>query len=631
MEQWKEMDLLSALRADDSNLQMIVNTMPGGVINCLFDEALTLRYVSDGFLNMIGYSRQQLQEEKQNSLNALIPEEEQEILMAEVVRQLSLGNKKEIQYRLRCRDGSFIWVLDKGQLVEEADGCRAFYCVLVDITERIGMERELENSLERHRIIMEQTNDVMFEWSCATKELILSPAWQLRFGEVPQNTALLSSVTIFEQDWVCPEDFPLLRQFIHSIREERETTSVKLRLRDKTDQFVWCQIRITIQRDVQGNPSRYLGVIQDIDRDMRRTEQLILKAQRDALTGLYNRETARSLIEEQLEKQKGQTHALFMIDLDNFKELNDCKGHLYGDAVLMDFGKHLKEIFHKDTIMARYGGDEFLIFIENVGTGDAALAQAKRILNAAQQVSCTAESAFQLSSSVGVALYPQHGSAYDQLFRSADIALYQAKQAGKDNCMIYHTAEFPVPVIARETSMDLASQKQTQSEFDFLYDAPDTAAALKTLLAAVGRQYNVSRVYIFEFSGDGSFMTNTFEWCNDGIIPEINRLQQMPLKEYDNYLANFNENGVFYCHDLSHLPASQQAVLDAQQIKSVLQCTMTDCGKIWGFVGFDECTDSRYWEPIQVEALTRCARIISVFLKKLRLQEKLDGLINTDV
>ena len=94
----------------------------------------------------------------------------------------------------------------------------------------------------------------------------------------------------------------------------------------------------------------------------------------------------------------------------------------------------------------------------------------------------------------------------------------------------------------------------------------------------------------------------------------------MPYDGYDHYFGNFGEDGLFYCRDLSRLPETHQAVFASQGIQSVLQCTLTNAGRVYGFIGLDECQTQRYWNKEQVETLHRCADVVSEFLYKHRLE-----------
>ena len=110
--------------------------------------------------------------------------------------------------------------------------------------------------------------------------------------------------------------------------------------------------------------------------------------------------------------------------------------------------------------------------------------------------------------------------------------------------------------------------------------------SINQLLEIVGRQVDVSRVYIFEDDEDGSISSNTFEWCKEGIQPEKENLQSIDMDSLDHYYDNFSEEGIFFCRDVSTLLTHQRMLLESQGIKSVLQCRIMDQGKPRGFIGF---------------------------------------------
>lgn len=159
--------------------------------------------------------------------------------------------------------------------------------------------------------------------------------------------------------------------------------------------------------------------------------------------------------------------------------------------------------------------------------------------------------------------------------------------------------------------------------FHILYQSDDVEKAIPSVLEIVGRHVGVSRVYIFEDSEDGTYCDNTFEWCNDGIVPQIDQLQHMLEGELADYYKNFNEDGIFYCRDIHALPPNQVQVLEAQGIKSMLQCVIRDDGKPRGYIGFDECRESRFWTQEQTDLLCIVAEIVSVYLLKARARTRL--------
>lgn len=241
-----------------------------------------------------------------------------------------------------------------------------------------------------------------------------------------------------------------------------------------------------------------------------------------------------------------------------------------------------------------------------------------------------------LSCSVGVALCPQHGQSYAELFRKADQALYVTKGRGKDGYTVFDEGNLPAAKnmtsavnehMDSEDAQTQLSNELLENTFRRLYNAKDLNAALNQVLAEVGQRMQVSRVYIFENSPDNQRCSNTFEWCNEGIKPEIDFLQNVSYHvDVPNFAAQFDENGIFYCPNIMELPRDLRDILAVQNIKSVLHCAIRDNGAIRGFVGFDDCLYNRYWTKAQIEVLTMFSELVSTFLLKKRTQDALRSL-----
>ena len=148
-----------------------------------------------------------------------------------------------------------------------------------------------------------------------------------------------------------------------------------MRIKSDTGAYLWYCIRVTLIYDKDQKPLKAVGVMVNIDDAKRQTEKLTERASRDALTGLYNRAEAFRLVAEHLAQSQQQEHTLMMMDIDNFKQINDTKGHLFGDTVLQDIGRMLKKLFRSTDIVGRIGGDEFVTFLP--GTNSRAVIEEK--------------------------------------------------------------------------------------------------------------------------------------------------------------------------------------------------------------------------------------------------------------
>lgn len=151
---------------------------------------------------------------------------------------------------------------------------------------------------------------------------------------------------------------------MESIRNGVPYRELEIRIANSAGHYVWCRVRATTQFDRNRNPIKAVGVILDIDAEKRKTQELTAKAERDALTGLYNKSTGRHKIQKLLEERGGSEQASMMIiDLDNFKQINDSYGHMFGDAVLTEISSQLQRLFRTGDVIVRIGGDEFLVYM----------------------------------------------------------------------------------------------------------------------------------------------------------------------------------------------------------------------------------------------------------------------------
>lgn len=164
---------------------------------------------------------------------------------------------------------------------------------------------------------------------------------------------------------------------------------------------------------------------------------------------------------------------------------------------------------------------------------------------------------------------------------------------------------------------------------DYLCRSSEIDKAMNKVLALVGSYFNVDRAYVFENSQDGLFCSNTYEWCSDGIEPEIANLQNVSYLDDVGCMwkDNFDSNGIYFCKSVSDLPEKQKAILEPQNILSMLQCAIMVKGEFIGYIGFDNCTQRMAgWETNSdaVETLVYISHLLTLYLIDYR--QKTDAL-----
>lgn len=625
--------IASELRERNTQLEALTENIPGGVHQCECNDEMIFLSMSTSFLTLVGYSQEQVRNRFHSSFAEMIYPDDLPRVHAEMAEQLAHSNTFELEYRIKRGDGKLLWILDQGKRATLEDGSRCFYCVLVDITRQKEQREQLRLTVERHQIIMDQTTDIIFEWDIVKDTLIFSSNWNKKFGYEAIHDTISQKIPLSRN--IHTEDMTAFGRIMSDAAAGVPYSETEFRIRDVLGNFRWHRIRATVQYDSQGRPIKAVGVIVDIDTDKKQKQRLMDQAQRDPLTNLYNKSAIRDLANRQISELDGSgCQALLIIDIDNFKGVNDTYGHLCGDALLSDVAGVLKSHFRSGDLVGRIGGDEFLVYLSEIA-GKKEVAEKIRGLLAALASLRPVEDAPTISCSIGAAVFPKKGADYFALYKCADMALYHIKAQGKNDFAFYDPtktngvipcglAGSAVGGIDSETEVpsDAVGDKLAQYTFKMLYNSIDINTAVEHLLEIVGRAYDVSRVYIFESSEDGKKCSNTFEWCNTGVSPQIGTLQNLDYeKDLGGYLKNFNSSGLFHCNDIRGLHPDLYKMLAAQDIYSVLQCAIMDDGVFMGYVGFDECLENRDWTSEQIASLTLISNILSTFLLKLRLKE----------
>ncbi len=272
----------------------------------------------------------------------------------------------------------------------------------------------------------------LFQYDCQSRVLTFTPNAANRF-HCKGSKGLCLTVLGDGMEMVHPDDADFLRNLLNEAEENpgRQSQGLNLRFLDKEGTYCWMRCQIQVLLNVMGRPKLIIGKLSDIQEQRLKEQRLIEKASIDSMTGILNREA----VDEQIAERLSSTDAgfLFMIDIDNFKVLNDTHGHTAGDEALIHFASEIKRIFRREDLIGRVGGDEFIIFMPDTDLEVTACTKAEQLLSQLarwEQVS--------LSASIGIACYPRDGRTYASLYKAADAAMYQVKQRGKNG---YHISK----------------------------------------------------------------------------------------------------------------------------------------------------------------------------------------------
>jgi diguanylate cyclase (GGDEF)-like protein/PAS domain S-box-containing protein len=239
-----------------------------------------------------------------------------------------------------------------------------------------------------------------------------------------------------------PEDLEVdLAQFRRLMSGEIERYSMDKRFIHKAGNIVYTYLTVSCKRKPDGTVDYVIASLEDIT-ERKKSEQVVQHmAHYDGLTGLPNR----ALFTDRLQQALAKAHrekarmALLFIDLDKFKPVNDELGHHVGDLLLEEAAKRMQTCVRESDTVGRIGGDEFLVLLPVIEVAQDALLVAEKIREALIQPFSLVGLCLNISASVGIAVYPDHGENEKQLMKNADAAMYLAKEAGRNSVNLYQS------------------------------------------------------------------------------------------------------------------------------------------------------------------------------------------------
>lgn len=351
---------------------------------------------------------------------------------------LRTGNDYRIEHRGRAADGSYRWFLSHGVPLKNADGhILAWYGSSTDIDDIRRAGDALRRSQETVRLAVELTNLGLWEFYTATGELVWDETNRRNYG-VP-----LEGPVDYDTFIACihPDDRARVdkaaRNFTVPGSSGRFFTEYRI-IRRNDGAERWLKVNGESLTDQEGR-TRFVGTTIDIT-DIKLAEQRIRHAsQRDPLTGLPNRALLFEYCEHLLAvaQRTRSSGALLFIDLDRFKPINDAHGHGVGDQVLKQVARRLTACTRQEDIVGRLGGDEFVVALPHPDDVYGPTTVARNIVDKLSEPYHVGDLQLHLSPSIGISLYPRHGTGLDTLIKCADAAMYEAKKAGRKRYRFY--------------------------------------------------------------------------------------------------------------------------------------------------------------------------------------------------
>jgi diguanylate cyclase (GGDEF)-like protein/PAS domain S-box-containing protein len=461
-------------------------------------------------------------------------------------------NHFEIAYRVKDRNNNWLWILDRAKIVERDNNERPLR--MTGTIKDINSIKQTEEQLRLFARAIENISEGMF---------ILDASYQ--FVEV--NSAccelLLQEKSTFQGEMLnfslYPESFSI--QIRQLIKQQGYWSGEIEAARADNSQFLM-SLAIDSIKDEQGEISHYVGVFSDITRRKQQEEELRKLTNNDILTGLPNRSSLQVTLSNLVKKDIH--HTLMVLDLDNFKRINDSLGHQVGDDLLIQVAQRIETTIPSQASLYRLGGDEFAILLDNNPDIGSSAAIATNVIEALKNSFDVQNEHMVIGLSIGIVLYPEDEQNEQALLRKADIAMYHAKSGGGNRYQFYSESlnqnvlrQLEVENLIREGLRDDLFEVYYQAKVDLKRDRVTGMEALVRLKHPV----------------HGLIPPNDFIPLaeENGLIIEIG---DIVLRKACTAAQKWREQGIFNGRIAVNLSSKQFALPDlVQRIESILRLT----------------------------------------------------------
>lgn len=616
--------------------------IPCGIIVFRYDgNRLEIIHASDRFFELMEYTKAEYLSLHLSGSGSKITGE---AFVKKLKETLSADNKAgaffSFEYLAPDKDGNSRWLKAEGQINDNSGGIYTITCAVIDVT---SCKPDVKEWVKL-TTVASLSADLLFDLDMKTETIVFS---KYKNGELFHTVTYTDFESeIKSQKLIYDDDVDNFERICDNMRLGHQSVIAELRLLDRdTGEYGWYKIQGKSISDDSGVSVRVIGTILNISERKDAERRLIDKAERDPLTKIYNKATTRSLVKDYLRTDSRETFdALIIVDVDNFKKVNDNLGHLFGDSILVDLSQEMQDLFRTSDVVGRIGGDEFLVFLRGIKQRSHIESKAADICRVFELL-YAGENGDKITGSLGISIFPTDGDTYDELFRKADVALYSSKNEGK-NCFTFYSEADDVSLETGEnlihvnrykrdaplnTTSNIFDTEITDFAFDIMNKTRDVENSITLLLGKVGKHFDLSRVSILETTNDARCLKYTYQWCSKTARPQLGEIIALTEGQWNDVVQSYDGNGMNFAPDTSVIDSgteSHYCLFDAMETVSALSCAIIECGEYKGCVSFNDCVRHKIWSVDEVRALKTISKIISSYLLKMRAFEKATSLVD---
>lgn len=426
---------------NNSNTELLTS-VPGGIAKLALDDDLTILYATDTFFNLIKNATEKINPNATLALLRIVYSAD----IIYVTQQLAAQrNRKDnlisINFRTLQPNGSFKWVMINGNKTNEVyqSGTKTvpvYSCIAMDVTDHMIKYKKLEQEFEYHRTISELSKELFFVYEIAKDTLSFTELFREVFGrdsEIKEFSKKLEKTKV-----IFSAELPAVIKIFKSMMSGKKQVRFEVRLIPKEGTTIWYVCYASIIFDENKNPYRVIGKLATIN-PLKREAETVLVPQLDQLTKVYTKDFAEKSIVEAMAKQDTESlSALMLLEIRNYKGVNEVMKALNGENILTKIADFLKAKFRSSDIIGRFGLSEFVVYLKDIHSDRNAYEKAENICKEAEGLYCFKHNRNSLSISIGIAFSKGEQMEYPALLANAKTALVMAKKESASSFEVFY-------------------------------------------------------------------------------------------------------------------------------------------------------------------------------------------------
>jgi len=605
------------LNMTNGSIKTVLNTLPTFYAKYIIKDKIELLEASENFFKFYGTS---MESYKDNSFFQSHNFSEKQI--NELVKKARKHENASFTIETYCKgkENDIIYLKVEAGYIGSIGDFPVYMAIFLDITDQKMLERDLRYEKERYKAALESTNDVIYEYDIKHDNLI---TYGNTDKDIPADNIVSENFLdkIDKNGIVNINDEEKVKNFFTG--KDLSPIEVQFIYNNKA---VWIMITGKYLYDNSDKPARIIGKIRDINERKLKELQVIENSYRDKLTALLKKTRGEQLIRNYLAaKPEDEVCSAFIVDLDNFGEINNTYSFLFGDTVLQEVAGVLKREFDDNAVISRIGGDEFLIFCGNTDR-EKAENIAEKICESVKSLYTGENVYIKLSCSIG--MVSSDIVDYDEIMKCVERSALYVKQNGKNGYKSYHDLpDKDKAVLARIMSLEreMITSESIYSEnddsiieftFDLLEKTRDLKSAVKLLLTRIGKYFDFDRISIIEIDSDFLVYNISYQWDIMNKKKTEKEFTHLPQSEIDEVIKALGDNGELIVSKSFNEFQSTFINRFYEKNHVLFIEAMYEEGKFIGMCIYEDFDDNRVWSRETKSDIKEITKIIATHISR---------------